>query len=56
MSDKTILDIFHQSADSGIPPHWCVQYKTDDSVFAQYEYFATYTEANEYAMKYGYND
>lgn len=56
MSSKTILDVFHQSAQEGIPVHWCVQYKTDDSVFLQYEYFNSHTEANEYAIKYGYKD
>ena len=55
MSNKTILDIFHQSADCGIPSHWCVQYKTD-SGGVDYEYFVSWTDANEYAMKYGYND
>lgn len=56
MPNKTILDIFHQGSDCGIPAHWCVQYKTDGNPFVDYEYFATHTEAMEYAMKYGYND
>ena len=56
MGDKIILDIFHQGSDCGIPAHWCVQYKTEGNPFVDYEYFATHTEANEYAMKYGYND
>ena len=56
MNNKIILDIFHQSSDCGIPAHWCVQYKTKDNSFAKYEHFNTYTEASEYAMKYGYND
>lgn len=55
-ANRTILDIFHQSADCGIPPHWCVQYRDEDSAFVDYEYFSSWTEANEYAMQYGYND
>ena len=56
MPKLTILDIFHQSAQEGIPPHWCVQYKTEQSGFAQYEYFNTSTEAREFAMTHGYED
>lgn len=55
-ANRTILDIFHQSADCGIPPHWCVQYRDEDSAFVDYEYFSSWTKANEYAMQYGYND
>jgi hypothetical protein len=56
-TNKKILDVFHQEADDGIPSHWCVQYfKTDGAGFVECKYFDTWTEANEYAMKYGYND
>ena len=55
MSNITILDIFHQGADCGIPSHWCVQYKTD-SGGVDYECFISWADANEYAMKFGYND
>jgi len=54
--ELTILDIFHQAAQEGIPSHWCVQYKTEKSGFPQYEYFETRTEASEFAMKHGYED
>jgi hypothetical protein len=56
MSDIKILDIFYQSADAGIPSHWCVQLQRDGKSTVDYEYFGTWADANEYAMKYGYND
>lgn len=52
----TVLDIFHQASFEGVPSHWCVQYKTEDSAFVSYEYFNTHTEAREWAMDYGYED
>lgn len=57
MSDLIILNVFHQAANDGIPSHWCVQFKNDDTgVYSQYKHFATWTEANEFAMSHGYND
>jgi hypothetical protein len=53
--NKTILDIFHQGADCGTPSRWCVKYKTD-SGGVDYEYFVSWTDACDYAMKYSYND
>lgn len=54
--ELTVLDIFHQGTHCGIPAHWCVQYMKLGATFVDYEYFETYTEANEFAMKHGYND
>lgn len=56
--DIKILDMFYQEGDSfcGIPPCWCVQYKRGLSSYVEYEYFKSWTEANEWAMGYGYND
>ena len=56
MKKLTITDVFHQAAQEGIPPHWCVQYRTYDNAFAQYMYFNTWTEANEFALEHGYED
>ena len=56
LEDITVLDIFHQGAHCGIPAQWCVQYMKVGATFVEYEYFKTWTEANEFAMKYGYND
>ncbi len=51
---KRILDIFHQGPQDGIPSHWCVQYMEGESL--DYEYFETWTEANEYTQGFGYED
>ena len=52
----TILDVFHQASQEGIPPHWCVQYRPYDSGFVEYEYFSSQTEAREFALEHGYED
>lgn len=51
-----VLDIFQQDSqpECGIPAHWCVQYKKEQSGFPMYEYFSTYLEAVEWAMSNGY--
>jgi hypothetical protein len=51
-----ILDIFQQAADDGIPSHYCVQYMEGDDVFVSYMYFASLTDAREFAGKHGYED
>ena len=54
--ELTVLDIFHQGTHCEIPAHWCVQYIKVGATFVDYKYFATWTEANEFAMSHGYND
>ena len=56
MPTKTILDMFHQDSDCGIPSHWCVQFYDNAVEGLKYEYFHTWTEANEFATSHGYND
>ena len=57
MSNRKITDVFYQSGEPefGIPSHWCVQYKEPESSFVDYEYFATQTEAMNYARANGYD-
>lgn len=50
VEEKTILDIFHQSAEEGIPSHWCVQYSNDNGV--GYEYFESHKLATKWAGKF----
>ena len=53
---RRILDIFHQEPQDDILSHWCVQYMEEGKTFVDYEYFGTWTEANEYAQEFGYED
>ena len=46
---KKLKEVFHQSADSGIPPHWVVQYYVEGSPFPEAEYFGTEEEAWTFA-------
>jgi len=42
-------ETFHQSADSGIPAHWVVQYYQNAfSSFPEAAYFSTLKEAEEF--------
>lgn len=54
--ELTVLDIFHYYKGDEIRAHWCVQYIKVGGTFVDYEYFTTWTEANEFAMSHGYND
>ena len=46
-----LKEVFHQSADSGIPSHWVVQYYSiiDGANRLSAEYFKTENEAYEFA-------
>jgi len=50
---KILKEVFHQSADSGIPSHWVVQYYIEGKAFPEAEYFTTEDEAWEFADKLG---
>ena len=42
-------DMFHQSAEMGIPSHWVVQYMVEGDGFVHVEYCRTEDEAIDFA-------
>ena len=57
MTDKLILDIFQEDYCNDADIYrWRVQYQVADSPCILHKIFETWTEANEFAMNYGYND
>ena len=44
-----VTDVFHQSADDGIPGHWCVQYF--DKGWAQYFQSTDYDEVEKWVKE-----